>query len=86
MRLVFDPLAFDDLQYWVQTDRKKTLKILSLIDNALSMPFSGTGKPEPLKHTFSGAWSRRIDHEHRLIHKVAGDELVVLSCRYHYQK
>nr|VFK29202.1 MAG: toxin YoeB [Candidatus Kentron sp. MB] len=84
MRLIFDPQAFDDLQYWVQTDRKKALKILHLVDNALLTPFSGIGKPEPLKHIYSGAWSRRIDQEHRLVYKVVNDELIVLSCRYHY--
>nr|VFK34745.1 MAG: toxin YoeB [Candidatus Kentron sp. MB]VFK76920.1 MAG: toxin YoeB [Candidatus Kentron sp. MB] len=84
MRLIFDPQAFDDLQYWVQIDRKKALKILHLVDNALLTPFSGIGKPEPLKHIYSGAWSRRIDQEHRLVYKVVNDELIVLSCRYHY--
>ena len=86
MRLVFDPQALDDLQYWTRTDKRKAIKILDLVDNALSMPFSGIGKPEPLKHEYTGAWSRRIDQEHRLVYKAVNDELIVLSCRYHYKK
>ena len=48
-------------------------------------PHSGPGKPEPLKHGLSGYWSRRIDREHRLVYKVDGDTLFVISCRYHYR-
>ncbi len=84
MRLVFDPLAIKDLQHWTRMDKKKASKILDLIDNALQTPFTGLGKPEPLKYEYAGLWSRRIDQEHRLVYKVEGDELIVLSCRYHY--
>nr|VFK47751.1 MAG: toxin YoeB [Candidatus Kentron sp. TC] len=86
MRLVFDPQAFEDLRYWVRVDRKKAEKILHLVDSTLLTPFSGVGKPEPLKHICAGAWSKRIDHEHRLVYKVVDNELIVLSCRYHYRK
>ena len=84
MKLVFDPLALEDLRYWVRTDKKKAAKILDLIDNTLETPFKGVGKPEPLKHNYSGCWSRRIDREHRLVYKVEHDELVIFTCRYHY--
>nr|VFJ55753.1 MAG: toxin YoeB [Candidatus Kentron sp. DK] len=68
MRLVFDPHALDDLRYWVRVDRKRAKKILDLVDSVLLDPFSGIGKPEPLKHLSSSAWSRRVDHEHRLVY------------------
>ena len=84
MRLVFDSNALEDLRYWVETDRRKALKILDLIDATLKSPFEGIGKPEPLKFELSGCWSRRIDQEHRLVYKAEKDELRVLACRYHY--
>ena len=84
MKLVFDPLALEDLRYWVRTDKKKAAKILDRIDNTLETPFKGVGKPEPLKHNYSGCWSRRIDREHRLVYKGEHDELVIFTCRYHY--
>ena len=84
MRLVFDKDATEDFRFWIETDRRKALKILDLIDAALKDPFSGIGKPEPLKYDFQGAWSRRIDQEHRLVYRVEKGELIVLACRYHY--
>ncbi len=84
MRLVFDPHALEDLRFWVDTDRRKALKILDLIEATLKTPFEGIGKPEPLKFELAGAWSRRIDQEHRLVYKVEKGELIVLACRYHY--
>ena len=84
MRLVFDPKALEDLHFWVETERRKALKILDLIEAPLKSPFEGIGKPELLKFELAGAWSRRIDQEHRLVYKVEKDELRVMSCRYHY--
>lgn len=84
MQLVFDPSALEGLQYWVQTDRKIALRILKLIDEITRDLFRGTGKPEPLKFSLAGCWSRRIDRTHRLIYKVEGGAVIVLSCRYHY--
>ncbi len=84
MRLVFDPNALEDLRYWIETDRRKALKIVELVENALASPFAGLGKPEPLKFELQGCWSRRIDQEHRLVYKVEGGSLLVLACRYHY--
>jgi toxin YoeB len=85
MNLVFKPNAFEDLTYWIKTDRKKTVQILKLIDAILRDPFKGPGKPEALRFNFAGCWSRRIDRTHRLVYKVEEDTLVVLSCRYHYE-
>ena len=84
MRLVFDPTALEHLRYWTETDRRKALKILDLIEASLKSPFEGIGKPEPLRFDLAGAWSRRIDQEHRLVYRVEKDELRVLACRYHY--
>ena len=84
MRLVFDPNALEDLRFWVDKDRRKALKVIDLIEAVLKSPFEGIGKPEPLKFELSGCWSRRIDQEHRLVHRVDGGDLIVLGCRYHY--
>ena len=84
MPLVFDPNALEDLRFWIDTDRRKALKIIDLIEAILKSPFEGIGKPEPLKFELSGCWSRRIDQEHRLVYRVDGDDLIVLACRYHY--
>ena len=84
MRLVFDLRALEHLLHWTETDRRKATKILDLIEATLKSPFEGIGKPEPLKFELAGAWSRRIDQEHRLVYKVEKDELIVLACRYHY--
>jgi toxin YoeB len=84
MRLVFDPNGLEDLRHWVNTDRRKTLKIIDLIEATLKSPFDGVGKPEPLKFEPAGCWSRRIDQEHRLVYKVEKGELIVIACRYHY--
>ena len=84
MNLQFDDNAIEELKYWVGTDKKKALKILNLIEEVSKTPFSGLGKPEPLKYTLQGCWSRRIDQEHRLVYQVSGDVIRILSCRYHY--
>ena len=74
----------EDLRFWVETDRKTALRILSLIEAVLRDPFSGLGKPEPLKHLGSGVWSRRITQEHRLVYLVRNDRIDFLQGRYHY--
>lgn len=84
MRLVFTPHGWEDYQHWVQTDRATLKRLNRLIDDALRDPFTGIGKPEQLRHALSGAWSRRITEEHRLVYLVDGDDLVVLQARYHY--
>jgi toxin YoeB len=84
MRLEFERQALEDLLYWVERDRRKAMRTLRLIEACLRSPLGGSGKPEPLKHVLAGCWSRRIDHEHRLIYRVDGDSLIVLGCRYHY--
>ena len=82
--LEFDIAAFEDLAWWIQQDRNKALRVVSLIKDVQRDPFSGIGKPEPLKHEFKGCWSRRIDQEHRLVYQVTESKIRILACRYHY--
>ncbi|MBK5307294.1 MAG: Txe/YoeB family addiction module toxin [Frankiaceae bacterium] len=84
MRLVFTPHGWDDYQHWVQTDRATLKRINRLIEDVLRDPFNGIGKPEQLRHVLSGAWSRRITEEHRLVYLVDGYDVVILQARYHY--
>jgi len=69
---------------WASLDKKLYKRIVDLITDALRQPFSGLGKPEPLKHELKGYWSRRINDEHRLIYKVTENTIVIISCKYHY--
>ena len=73
-----------DLQHWVETDRKTALRILELIESVLRDPFTGIGRPEPLKYVLAGCWSRRITQEHRLVYRVTGGRIDFLQARYHY--
>ncbi len=82
--LEFIPPAFQEYQEWIETDRRIALRIGDLIRDILRHPFEGIGKPEPLKHQFKGYWSRRINHEHRLIYKVNDNSIVIFSCNSHY--
>jgi toxin YoeB len=82
--LEFDPDAFEDLAWWIEKDRTIALKIMKLVREIQRDPFSGTGKPERLKHDLAGCWSRRINQEHRLIYQVLDDKVRILACRYHY--
>lgn len=84
MRLCFHPRAWEDYLHWQQTDRKLLRRINELIRDTLRHPFEGLGKPEPLRHELAGAWSRRIDQEHRLVYLVGEGDLVILQCRSHY--
>lgn len=70
--------------YWQTQDRKTLKRINDLIKDAQRNPFTGIGKPEALKHSLSGFWSRRIDETNRIVYEAAEDELIIISCRYHY--
>jgi len=84
VKLSFSEEAWEDYQYWLKHDRKRLERINALIKEASRSPFSGTGKPESLKHALAGWWSRRIDREHRFVYRVLGDELQIAQLRYHY--
>jgi toxin YoeB len=81
---VFHPEFREDLRYWVETDRRTTLRIFTLIEAIMRDPFNGIGKPEPLKYLAEGAWSRPITQEHRLVYVVSQDRIDFLQARYHY--
>ena len=74
----------EDLRYWAENDRRLLLKVLDLMEAIVRDPFSGIGKPEPLKHEASGTWSRRITKEHRVVYRVRDDRIEFLQARYHY--
>ncbi len=86
MDLVWQTHELEDYLYWQQTDKSVVVKINELIKDCLRDPFKGKGKPEPLKGKYSGFWSRRITDEHRLVYAVRNNQLVILQCRFHYEK
>ena len=81
---VFQPEFIEDLRFWVETDRKLALKTLELIEAILRDPFTGIGKPEPLKYLAPGTWSRRLTQEHRIVYLVRDERIDFLQARYHY--
>jgi len=84
MDITFSTQAWEDYLYWNATDKKIFKKINTLIKECQRTPFDGIGKPEPLKHELAGAWSRRIDREHRLVYRVKDGALEIAQCRRHY--
>ncbi|MEO6205440.1 MAG: Txe/YoeB family addiction module toxin [Mycobacteriales bacterium] len=85
MRLVFTPHGWEDYVHWQTADRAILKRINRLIEDISRDPFIGIGKPEPLRHALAGAWSRRIDEEHRLVYLVYAEDIVILQARYHYR-
>jgi toxin YoeB len=81
---VFQPEFLDDLKYWVSTDRKLALRLIALVEAILRDPFTGIGKPEPLKYLAPGMWSRRLTQEHRVVYLVRDQQIDFLQGRYHY--
>lgn len=86
MKVQLEKQAFEDLTYWATQDRKKALKIVELIEDICNIPFSGLGKPEPLKYKLENLWSRRIDLEHRIVYTVEKETIIIVACRYYYTK
>jgi toxin YoeB len=84
MRLIFADAAWEDYLYWQKQDRKMIERINKLIQETMREPFTGVGKPEPLKHALAGFWSRRITDEHRMVYRVEDGGLLVAQLRYHY--
>ena len=84
MKKVFSDRAWDDYQFWQSTDKKFLKKINSLIKDIERNKYLGLGKPEPLRHSLSGYWSRRISEEHRLVYKIVDDKIYLAQLRYHY--
>ncbi len=84
MIIAWSENAWNDYLYWQKIDKKILKRINILIKDIARHPFEGIGSPEPLKHNWSGYWSRRIDKEHRLIYKATGTTITIAQCRYHY--
>jgi toxin YoeB len=82
--ITFEDAGWDDYLHWQQTDKAMLKRINLLIRDIQREPFTGLGKPEPLKFNFAGYWSRRIDDEHRVVYKVTDDEIIIAQLRGHY--
>lgn len=85
-RLTFTTHAWDDYAHWIAEDRSMVKRINRLLADMLRNPTEGIGKPERLSHNLSGAWSRRIDEEHRLVYLIDGAAVVILQARFHYDQ
>ena len=85
MRLVFAEQEWEDCLHWQKTDKRLRKRINALISETVRTPYSGTGKPEALKHALAGYWSRRITDEHRFVYRVEGTSLLIAQLRYHYR-
>jgi toxin YoeB len=85
MNKVFTDEAWKDYIYWFESDKKILKKINDMIKEIDRTPFEGTGKPEALKYTLKGYWSRRIDHEHRIVYQIEENQITYISFRFHYQ-
>lgn len=86
MKLVFHDEAWAQYLYWQTTDQKMLDRINLLIKEVRRTPFTGIGKPEPLRGKLSGWWSRRINQEHRLVYKLDEDKIWIARCRYHCEQ
>lgn len=85
MKLTFSAKAWEEYLYWRKTDKAILKRINTLIRDIQREPFSGIGKPEPLKHGLSGYWSKRINDEHRLVYKFSDNQILIAQLRYHYE-
>ena len=83
MKYIFVDESWEDYLYWQKNNRKLLKRINDLLKDISRNPYSGIGKPEALKYKYQGFWSRRIDHEHRLIYQVKDNEILIAKCRFH---
>ncbi len=84
MNLVFSRESWEEYLYWQETDPQTLKRINHLIKDTMRNPYRGIGKPEPLRHSFQGYWSRRITSEHRMVYRLSGGDLWIAQLRYHY--
>lgn len=84
MNVKITPRFENDYKYWIKSDKTIIKRILKLIESIKTSPFSGIGKPEALKYELQKCWSRRISYEHRLVYMIIENEIILLSCRFHY--
>ena len=85
MKLTFSSKAWANYLYWHKTDKSMITRFNRLIKDIQREPYTGIGKPESLKHSLAGYWSRRINDEHRIVYKVLGDQIFIAQLRYHYE-
>jgi len=85
-RITLSRNSWEEYKSWQVDDRLILKKINELIKDIERHPYEGLGKPEPLRFDLAGFWSRRIDREHRLVYRVIDQEILIYSCRYHYDK
>jgi toxin YoeB len=86
MKFTFSKNSWEDYVSWQKEDKIILKRINQLIKDIQRTPFHGIGNPEPLKYDLSGFWSRRIDREHRLVYQVFDQEILIYSCKYHYDR
>ena len=86
MKITFSKNSWEDYVSWQKEDKKILKRINQLIKDIQRTPFHGIGNPEPLKYDLSGFWSRRIYREHRFVYQVFDQEILIYSCKYHYDK
>lgn len=86
MKITFSKNSWEDYVSWQQEDKKTLKRINQMIREIQRTPFQGIGKPEPLKFDLAGLWSRRIDRDHHLVYQVKQNEIIIYSCRYHYDQ
>lgn len=86
MKITFSKNSWEDYISWQTEDKRMLKRINLLIKDIQRTPFEGIGNPEPLKYDLSGFWPRRIDREHRLVYQVTDNEILIYSCKYHYDK
>jgi len=91
MNIEFTENGWEDFTFWLENDKSYVIKIKELLKSINNTPFKGLGKPEPLKYSLKGFWSRRITLEHRLVYKISGikgedQKCTIIQCRYHYDQ
>ena len=89
MVIEFTTHAWEDFEYWIETDKALVSKIKDLLQSIRDTLFKGLGKPEPLRYGLKGYWSRRITQDHRLVYRISGkrgedQKCSIIQCRYHY--
>ncbi|PXA03659.1 Txe/YoeB family addiction module toxin [Coraliomargarita sinensis] len=84
MKKIFSDWAWEDYLYWQKNDKRTLKKVNELIKDIDRNHHEGLGKPEPLRHSLSGYWSRRINQEHRLVYRISEDAIYIAQVRYHY--
>lgn len=85
MELTLSKQALDDLEIWLQTDLKTAKKLLKMLKEIAKTPYEGLGKPEALKYSLSGCWSRRLTDAHRIVYEVGETGIIIHSCMGHYE-